>query len=173
MIKLKNDDFEAAVKKYIRTGHEDCDKVFFTILKNLKQCIGGDIEINSPTSNRGYRANHIGFQELEGEPSMIVGMCCENDELLPLARKYAHEDFEELDPDSYDAVCEFINVSNGVFARAKSNEGTELNLVPPTYCDDVQIDSEREFYTMPVVVEGNKITLFVTEDSNNVKFIKA
>ena len=40
----------------------------------------------------------------------------EDDALLKIASPFAKEEFESLDEDAFDSVCEFINCSNGLYA---------------------------------------------------------
>jgi CheY-specific phosphatase CheX len=41
------------------------------------------------------------------------------------------EDFTEIDADSLDAVSEFLNLTNGLYVSARSDDGIEMDLDLP------------------------------------------
>ena len=49
---------------------------------------------------------------------------------------FAKQFFDDVDVIALDSVGEFINICDGLFATAKSNEGMELNLLPPRLSRD-------------------------------------
>lgn len=172
MIHIKNGDLDLIAPSIIKTGNAPSEEVFLLLLRNIQRFISNDIYFAPPVKKTDYRVNHISFQEITGPFPMIIGLCCDNSELLTLASIYAKEDFTELDADSYDAVCEFINIVDGLFARKRSAEGIEMNLLPPTYCDSLMVTSDRDFYTMPVKINNAPITMFVAVKNSNIKFSK-
>ena len=68
--------------------------------------------------------------------------------------------------DIFDAVCEFINVSNGLFASELSEKEKELELEPVFAYQDQTI--EGDFHILPVYIEDHRINLVIA-DNDQVK----
>ena len=61
----------------------------------------------------------------------------------------------------YDAVCEFTNCVNGLFASKLSYEGINIDMLPPLFYTDAEIVSEHGFYSVPLIINSKKVNLIV------------
>jgi CheY-specific phosphatase CheX len=84
----------------------------------------------------------------------MLALGCESDELLALAIPYGKEEFASLDADALDAVCEFINCTNGLYASKLSQENIELEMLPPSCNEEVTLTSEGEFFELDIQIGG-------------------
>ena len=58
-----------------------------------------------------------------------------------------------------DAVCEFINCTNGLYASKLSQDNIELDMLPPSNKDQVTLTTDREFYELDIQISGQWIKL--------------
>ena len=70
--------------------------------------------------------------------------------------------YKRQDEDSLDAVCEFINVCNGLFASKESLEGVHIDMLPPEmYTDITTISSEGMMFLLPCYVHGERADIVI------------
>ena len=69
------------------------------------------------------------------------------------------EFFDVVNMEALDSVGEFVNIVNGLFATAKSNEGVEIDLLPPEYHKDNLTIDGGSICVLPIEVEHEKIDI--------------
>ncbi len=77
---------------------------------------------------------------------------------------FAREKFAKVDDDSFDAVCEFINCINGLFATERSHEDVELEILPPNFAQRQTLKAANGFFLVPLVLNGENIDLIAVVD---------
>ena len=97
---------------------------------------------------------------------MFVAFEGDDDAMLSIAVPYTKEPFEEVDEDVYDAVCEFTNCINGLFASKLSYEGVCVDMLPPLYYTDGELISQHGFYSIPLIIANKNINLLISIDSD-------
>ncbi len=80
-----------------------------------------------------YEADNLAYQELTGGPSSVAWFRRPWGSLLEIASPFARETFTQVDEDAFDAVCEFINCINGLFATEQSHSDVKLEIMPPQF----------------------------------------
>ena len=128
-------------------------------VRNIVRFVSTDIYFERIECVNRLEAAQMASQQITASVPMQLGLVSENDELLELACIYGREEFSELDADAYDAVCEFINCNNGLYARNHSTLCCELELLPPTFESSAVL--EGEIYLLTVYVNKKKMTIFV------------
>lgn len=129
------------------------------VVRNLVRFVSTDIYFASIEQVNQFKAAQLASQLITGAAPMQLGISSENSEMLELACIYGKEEFDELDADAYDAVCEFINCNNGLYARTNSTLNCEMELLPPTFEEGAMI--EGEIYLLTVFVNNKKLNVFV------------
>jgi hypothetical protein len=108
---------------------------------------------------------HLAIQESKGDHSIFTGLSGQDKNLLPVASLFAKEDFPEVDLDALDAVGEFINCVDGLFASELSDENIDIDMLPPNYYEQkVQIEG-NQICVLPIVIQNKKVELLVVIDS--------
>ena len=128
-------------------------------VRNIVRFVSTDIYFERIACVNKLEAAQMASQQITASVPMQLGLVSENGELLELACIYGREEFSELDADAYDAVCEFINCNNGLYARTHSTLCCELELLPPTF--ETSAVLEGEIYLLTVYVNKKKMTIFV------------
>ena len=117
--------------------------------------------------SKAYLVNQIqverlAIQHMEGEHKIISGFAGAGDNLLAIAEPFAQEEFECVNMDALDAVGEFVNCINGLFAADLSLKNITVDMLPP------------EFYEEPVTIKGNQICVFpIIINDKTINFILA
>lgn len=128
-------------------------------VRNLVRFVSNDIWFERIVRTDKLDAAQMASQKIIGNLPMELGLVSQNSELLELASLYGKEEFAALDADAFDAVCEFINCNNGLYARSNSTLGDELELLPPTFATDAVV--EGEIYLLNVRVNDKAMAVFV------------
>ncbi len=130
--------------------------------RNINRFIDTDIRLEKVELINSYSADFIASQELEGDFNFFVGMTGEEDAVLEVASVFGREEFSQIDLDTLDAVCEFLNCNNGLYASKLSEEDVELELLPPVmHTEQKKIQTEGPMYKMPIYISGKKLVLII------------
>ena len=157
---IKNGTVDQIAEMMIHTGSENADELLKLFARNLVRFISTDVAFLRPVSLSGFEAKNLAYQKMNGAYSVLAGFACENDELLAIACPYCKENFAALDADAFDAVCEFINCTNGLFARAAEKEGTGLELAPPCFKSG-SVNLSSQVYALPIKIDDRDVTAIV------------
>ena len=127
------------------------DGPFVDLLAVTFRCINrlasDDISIKRGYTTSEYRTGAVAMQEIVGDYNVLTAFSGDDKGILAIAEAFAKQFFDEVDVNALDSVGEFINISDGLFATAKSQEGMELNLLPPRLSKD------------PIEIKGSTIVV--------------
>lgn len=121
----------------------------------------GDVSIVDEVS-----APFVSAQVLDGDYKIFTGFFGEGTAQKLIAEAYAKEEFEEIDMDVLDAVCEFLNCNNGLFATKLSNEYVDIDMLPPIMKDTMtSIKDESNIVKVPIYIRDQHIDLVICRES--------
>jgi len=156
---IKSGTVDDVANVLLHADNKHAEGLLKLAVRNLVRFISTDICFASIERADQFKAAQLASQLITGAAPMQLGISSENSEMLELACIYGKEEFDELDADAYDAVCEFINCNNGLYARTNSTLNCEMELLPPTFEEDAVIAGE--IYLLTVFVNNKKLTVFV------------
>ncbi len=157
---LVSGDVDRTVQLFLPSNTELCDKHCGIAIRTFLRIINSAAYVSKAYFVDELAADKFAMQALAGDHSMISGFAGAGDDLLSIANPFAGEEFETVDLDALDAVGEFTNCVNGLFASEMSGEGVDLDMLPP------------EFYENPVTIKGNQFCVFpIHVDGKEVKFV--
>lgn len=157
---LVSGDIERTVKLFLPANEELNDRLCGIAVRTFLRIIDSSAYVSKAYFVDELSADNFAMQGLEGDHKIISGFAGSGDSLLAIAVPFAEEEFERVDMDALDAVGEFTNCINGLFATDLSGEGIDIDMVPP------------EFYENPVVLKGKQFCVFpVTTKDSVVNFI--
>lgn len=132
------------------------------IARNFVRFIDTDFRLEQVERIHSASVSFMASQDMEGDFNFFVGISGDEDALLEAASIYGKETFTQVDEDTLDAVCEFINCNNGLYASKLSEEDVELELMPPAmYTKKTKIQSDGPMYRMPVYISGKRLELII------------
>lgn len=135
-------------------------------IRNVVRFINSNIILRKAYHTKSYPFRALASQKLEGNPGLFVGLAAKDSAMLSVARPFAREDFEKLDDDAFDSVCEFLNCTNGIYATKLSHEDIELEMAPPMYYTDQCITSEEDIYVVPFLINGEQADIIIAMNNS-------
>lgn len=156
---IKSGTVDDVANVLLHAANKHAEGLLKLAVRNLVRFVSTDIYFASIEQVNQFKAAQLASQLITGAAPMQLGISSENSELLELACIYGKEEFDELDADAYDAVCEFINCNNGLYARTNSTLNCEMELLPPTFEEGAMM--EGEIYLLTVFVNNKKLNVFV------------
>ena len=157
---MRAGDMDVILAKTLKTHNPNLLYITGLVVRNIVRFITTDIVVDKVKSVKEYNAKYFAYQNLVGEIAACLGFASEEDGILVVASKYAREEFTEVDEDSYDAVCEFINCINGLFATKFSAERVNVDMLPPLYKTDATITvPEGDIYVVDMKIDNKKMSV--------------
>lgn len=156
---IKGGTVDDVANVLLHADNKHAEGLLKLVVRNLVRFVSTDIYFASIEQVNQFKAAQLASQLITGAAPMQLGISSENSEMLELACIYGKEEFDELDADAYDAVCEFINCNNGLYARTNSTLNCEMELLPPTFEEGAMM--EGEIYLLTVFVNNKKLNVFV------------
>lgn len=141
------------------------------IARNMVRFIDPHFRMENVEKINEYTMPYFASQELNGEYDVFTGFVGEGEGLKYIAEAFAKEEFENVDMDVLDAVCEFLNCNNGLYASKLSYEDIDLDMQPPVMRDEVTtINSEGNMFKVPLYVKGKQVDLIICVETKwNIK----
>lgn len=133
-------------------------------VRNIIRFINSEIILNHFYKTNEYSFGNLAFQHLDGNHSLFVGLASKGEELLSVAEAFAKEKLNVLDEDSFDAVCEFINCNNGLYASNLSEEDIHIDMLPPLFDSNKKLVSNGDVFVLPILINGGMVDLIVAVD---------
>ncbi len=130
--------------------------------RNILRFIDPALRMGQAKRINSYVAPYMASQEMEGEFNVFVGLSGEKEAVLEAASIFGREEFREVDEDSLDAVSEFINCNNGLYASKQSEEDIQLELLPPImYTKEMKIQTDGPMYVIPFYISDHKLEMVI------------
>jgi hypothetical protein len=145
---LVSGDIERTVRLFLPANTALHDKLCGIAVRTLIRVINAGAYVSKAYLVDQLAADNFAMQAIIGDHKIISGFAGSGDSLLAIAEPFAQETFEHVDLDALDAVGEFTNCINGLFATDLSAEGVDIDMLPP------------EFYEKPVLLKGNQFCVF-------------
>ncbi|MBQ7582313.1 MAG: chemotaxis protein CheX [Lachnospiraceae bacterium] len=154
---IKSDDPDRILRLYLPPEAVDFAELCGVTLRTLIRFADTEVFPKKAVIVSELAADHAAMQTAQGDPSVYVAMAGKDGALLPLASLFGKDDFQTVNEDALDAVAEFVNCVNGLYASALSREGVELELLPPEYTDGILGITSQEMLYLPLVVGGREV----------------
>lgn len=158
---IKSGEPEKIAPLFLPAGAEEYQEVVSVALKTLMRCIDRHVyPMRGKLTDSADLIKPV-TQALEGTENWQVGFADEKNGLCTIASGFAKEDYKEVDEDVQDAVGEFLNCVNGLFATAKSNQNVTLELMPPVLGENARVTG-KDILVMPFGIRNATVNFVVT-----------
>lgn len=162
---LKSGDIDRIISIFNVTDSSLINQLIGLYLRNFVRFINSDIIIKKITKVSEYSFGALSSQKMIGDHEFFIGIASAGNELTTIASPFAKEEFTEVDDDAFDAVCEFINCCNGLFASKLSHEDTQIDMTPPLYYSEKKLSTNGDIYVVPIIINGAQSDLLVAVDN--------
>jgi CheY-specific phosphatase CheX len=78
---------------------------------------------------------------------------------------YTKEEFIETREDVLDALCEFINCTNGIYVTQESSDSEMIDLEPPVYITHFANIKAPVVYSLPVFCTNANIFINISDST--------
>lgn len=131
-------------------------------LRNIIRFVSSYLRIGKGYFTSSHTAKSAAYQHTTGAYEGFLGFCSDDENsLISIASGYARENFTTVDEDVLDAVAEFTNCINGLYAAELSYQGVSIDMLPPELVFDFSLDQNEDFYVLPIYIEGKKSDLII------------
>lgn len=162
---FKSGDVDKIIDIFVKT--EGFSKIYLSLLlRNIVRHITPEFSFSSPVTIRDYSFKHLSTQCIKGEHHIFAGFGCADESLTVIANHFAKENFTVVDEDTYDAVCEFINCINGLFATRLSEDGIEIDMLPPLFYNSGKLTASKDIILLPLKIKGQCVDFILAIDAD-------
>lgn len=162
---LKSNDVDNIISVFVKSDNELANRLIGLAIRNVIRFISTEVSFESLEEVEFLSFEHIATQAVKGDHSILLGFAGNDTSLLSIANPFAKEEFTEIDADSFDSVCEFINCINGLYASALSKENIEIDMEPPLFFDNGSVASDI-VYKLPMTIAGKSVDLVAVVDND-------
>lgn len=168
MTALKADDLDALIPIFAFSAKPNVTELAGLVIRNINRFVTRDFYIDKIQHVDSLKYCYLAGQKLSGKDSYYLTLAEETDNgaFTLIASNFSGEPHTTADGDTFDAVCEFININNGLFASELSQKEVDFELEPVFAYKDQTV--QGNFYILPIYIEDRKINLIISVDDNTV-----
>lgn len=163
---LKSGDIDRIIPVFVDVDMPISGECISLAIRNIVRFINNNIMLKKLYTTDTYEFKNIAYQQVVGDHEIFVGFASHDNELLKIASPFAKENFEKMDEDAFDSVCEFINCINGLYASTLSHENIHIDMTPPFFNTNKKLITNGDIYVVPIVIEGKQSDLIVVVDNS-------
>ena len=166
MYALKEEDIDKLIPLFAATMNTMVTSLAGLVLRNITRFVTTNFYPERMRKAKEYDYTVLVGQAIKGDQSIYLGFAAQDDMsgIVELAKGYARGTSISGSDEVYDAVSEFSNLNNGLFASEASKNGINIDMLPP------EIYLRQSFsgltYIMPVVVNGKSVDMVISVDES-------
>lgn len=157
---LKSGDVDRIADVLLHMDDQLSNELAHLCLRNMNRFISNHFYFSKALVVEQLKINHMVYQKVNGSTKWFLGFASDEEGLLSIAHLYSDRIYDTLNEAAIEAVQDFIQCTNGVFCT-KLNEYDKEVFLTPEYCENATLVSQKEIYTVPVVVGGKTITIVI------------
>lgn len=164
---LKSNDVDRIIPLFLPRELNDTDyeEVFGIAIRTIIRLINRDISLKTAIITNEFEVDCCAMQNLIGDEHHALIIAGNNNSILKIANKFAGEEFSEADNDALDAVSEFANCINGLYASLLSDRDISVDMLPPEYYCNKSVIKGSKICALPVVFDEEIVYLVYTNQS--------
>ena len=160
---LKSGDIDQIIPVFIDSNIPFADCIAL-VIRNIIRFINNNIMLKKYYTVKKYTFPSVAYQQLVGSHDLFVGLAGDDEALINIASPFAKEEFEVMNEEAFDSVCEFLNVSNGLYASKIITDDIHIDMTPPQFDKNKTIKSDGDIYVIPIIINGKQTDLLVVVD---------
>ncbi len=168
MLALKQDDIDTVIPVFAYASKPFVTDIVGLVLRNITRFVTTDYYIGRIKHVHEFQYSFIAGQKVIGDHTIYLGFAAVDDEsgVTALASGYSKENYLAIDEEATDAVCEFANINNGLFASEQSEKNVEIDMTPPfAYKNQT---AKGDGYVIPVYLNDSELYIYISVDSDVV-----
>ena len=159
---LKTDNIDNLIPLFVVSSKPHIRELTALVARNLVRFVTSDFYIDKAQHIKEYEYEHLTCQELSGNDSIFIGIASvnDNDSFLKVASAFSHQEISSVDVSAYDAIGEFINVTNGLYVTDLSKKKIDLDMEPPLSFN--MQTAKGDFYVIPIYLEEHRMDIIIS-----------
>lgn len=158
---IQDGNIEGILPAFIPEENKKYIPLIGLTLRNIVRFVSSYIRIEKATIVSSLSARYIACQSTTGDYDGFLGFTCDDDSILTIASAYAKENFETVDEDALDSLCEFTNCVNGLYATELSYQNITIDMLPPEFYFNGTLEGKGDFLVIPLYVDSKKSNIIV------------
>lgn len=143
---FKSGSIESLVDNLLETQDSEKKAIYGKYLslfaKNLIRFVDDQVYLEVAGQTIPQTVNWFVHQEIIGESPLFTAIAANEEVFLHIASQHAEEELTEVDELAKASVCEFLNLTNGIYLVNMSNWGFELNMKPQAVIESATVTGE-------------------------------
>lgn len=113
-----------------------------------------------------FQTECFACQSVHGDTDIFFGISGSERAITYFAGRMTDEEYDGIDTDVYDALCEFTNLVNGRYITYVGNEDEDIQMdsLPPMCCENCNIRVNGSFCVLTVNIGGEELKLISVVD---------
>ncbi len=163
---LKNDDIDSLIPIFAFSAKPYVTDIAGLVVRNINRFITRDFYIGKIKHMDSFDYTYLAGQKSVGKDNIYISFAQQtaNDAFSITASNYSGKSFKSANDDVFDIICEFINVTSGLFVSDLSTKEIELDMEPTFAYKNQTV--EGDFYVMPIYIENTKLNLIIAVNSD-------
>ena len=163
---LKQDDIDAIVPVFAFSAKPYITEIVGLVLRNITRFVSTNYYIEHIHHVTQFKYKFIAGQKVTGDHNIYLAFATDDqpDGICLLASRFARENITQIGDDVADAVGEFANTNNGIFASELSKKNVLIDMEPPFAYMDQEVEGNG--YIIDLFIEGKKVSLYITVDED-------
>ena len=163
---LISGDVDRVVRLFLPSNSNFYDRVCGIAIRTIIRLISAGAYVQKAYFMDELTVERLAVQRMEGDHTLYTGFEGAGNNLLSIAEVYAQEKFVSVDMDALDAVGEFINCINGLFASELSCENVTIDMLPPDFYDHEVTIKGDQLCIFPIIIDGKTVRFILSIDSD-------
>lgn len=160
---LKSNDPDRYVSMFLPSGIDEFQKEHILVfVRTVLRLIDSGVWIEKAYETDKIDCTGFALQSLKGDKDVSLALIDNGNNLKWIAGEFAKEEFDIVDLDALDAVAEFVNNVNGMFATKLGNS-LMLDMLPPVYKSENSI-LKGKMVVLPLYVFNHKVEMISVFD---------
>ncbi len=163
---LKSCDIDRIIPYFVSVKNPLAIELVTTFVKTIARLLDYHVYLEPLYTAQTYHSKQLSYQIQDGEHRIFAGISGDESTMRSCAISFAGEKLVTDQEDALDAMCEFTNCVNGLFATKMSSQKIELDMYPPLFNATESVISGGSLFVLPIHVNGEKIDLVISIDAD-------
>lgn len=163
---LKSGDVSEIASLFISDKNQKLQDILAIILRNITRFISSDFYIENSQKVSSVKFVNIAGQNVVGDDNYSIGFIDStgSTSFTHVASMYDKSQLKANSPETFDALCEFVNCVNGLYVTNEASDTSDIDMAPPFSYKNGEI--KGDFYIIPINIGGAQLSIFI--DTNNI-----
>jgi len=161
---LKSCDVNRIIPIYLFSANEHGQALAGKVIRTMIRLVDFRSYIKKPVIVSEYQYQQMSAQAISGDYTMFTALSGPIDSLLNIAFAFAGEDNIEDTDDVLDALCEFVNCANGLYASDMSNRDVDIDMEAPLALNQPGVLKADAILCLPIVACGRQFDLLIVSN---------